>query len=496
MTLLNKTRWSAISSVMNAGGRFGATVAAARILGPEHSGVVVLLLWISEFLGILCSFGLHLSLTRFAAELQGQRRQDASEALAIHCGRVFFGLILLGALAIVPVTTHVLHQPLPLSAALVLPLLFVSQALTLFYLAYLTGRQDFPRSARLNSATAASLFILVTLGSYTFGVTGAIAGYCAATIFPALLCLRLIFRKTAPWDPTLTRRFSAYTFNTWIAALLSAIVWSRTEIYFLERFWGPSAVAMFSVGSTLSALAVQVPMLMCSGLLPHFSQLNGAQEMARLQATYRKATRLMALALFPATLGIASMMPALIPLLYGARFHDAIPAATVMVASASLLFMTVGSSLVYALEKSGFIAITGFAGAILSAGGCLLAVPHFGPLGAATSSMVVKAILAFAGATYLHRSLRVGVPMRALSRTFAAALASAVLSAVAIRSWGGLPGIVLAATVFLLSYGCLLRLLGAIDPEDLPTVLKVAGKLPRQLARPSFLMLSWLRPAA
>ena len=79
---------------------------------------------------------------------------------------------------------------------------------------------------------------------------------------------------------------------------------------------------MFSIGLTLSALATQVPMLMSTALMPHFAESAGRS--GTDGKTYASAIRLLAALLFPLCFGTASLVPTLLPGVYGPAFRAAV----------------------------------------------------------------------------------------------------------------------------------------------------------------------------
>src|SRR5262249_23951491 len=114
----------------------------------------------------------------------------------------------------------------------------------------------------------------VAIGAIFFGESGAIAGYCAGSVVPAALSLR---RADAAGNipPELAVRVRRYALYAWAGALSSTFVWSRAELFFLQRSSGNAAAGLFTVGVTFANLAAQGPMLLTAGCLPYFAQSFG-----------------------------------------------------------------------------------------------------------------------------------------------------------------------------------------------------------------------------
>jgi O-antigen/teichoic acid export membrane protein len=114
-------------------------------------------------------------------------------------------------------------------------------------------------------------------------------------------------------------------------------------------------------------------------------------------------------------------MPALLPLLFGQEFIPAIPNAMVLTATAALAFSTIGSSLVYAKERSGFIALSGLVGAILSVVAGFVIISNYGVWGAVWSRMFVQSFMVALGMWFIAQRLHFSYPYKSLWNTFVAA---------------------------------------------------------------------------
>lgn len=265
---------------------------------------------------------------------------------------------------------------------------------------------------------------------------------------------------------------------TWFAAIVSAFAWSRTEVFFLERYWNTSAVAMFAVGITLSSVATRGPMLFGSPLLPHFAEHGGAGDRGAISRTYASGTRLMAFVIFPSSLGLAALTPTLLPLLFGNSFLPAVPSAMVLAGFSLVAVTSVGSALLYGLERAYFIAWGGALGALSSLLASILVIPRWGPWGAAWSRSAVQVAMVVLGAWYIHSRLSCPVPLRALGRILCAALLSGSCAFLAARWIPGVPGVVIGVPSGAVAYLGAVRMLHALPAQDLAPLRRVLERLP------------------
>src|SRR5262249_27888881 len=152
-------------------------------------------------------------------------------------------------------------------------------------------------SARLNAAAGIVLAAAAAVGC-RFGIAGAVLAYAMGTL-PAVMAGARAWPAISAHvslPAGLRSRALPSGLFTCFAALVSAFVWSRTEIVFLTRYRGFHEVAMFNVGLSLCTMANQAATLLTSGLVPHFAALAGMGDIAAMRRTYASLTRVVALA--------------------------------------------------------------------------------------------------------------------------------------------------------------------------------------------------------
>jgi O-antigen/teichoic acid export membrane protein len=268
-----------------------------------------------------------------------------------------------------------------------------------------------------------------------------------------------------------------------VSYLLQAVTNTRTEIFFLARSFGTEAVALFSIGVTLANIAVQVPILLTGSLLPHISQHMAAGDHARAADLYRTSLRIMAMMAFPACLGVAAIAPILIPLLYGKGFVDAVlPAAILMGASAASALASVAQIYMNAAERNVFSIGAGLAGAAAVVVSGLLLVPLYGVLAAALVRGGVQLFTAGFSLWYVQRHLGAPAPLGIIARILCAAFVCAGAAYCFVLLIPGPASLLVAIPVSIVTYLVALRLFSCLTFEDLASIDRMSGALPRPLS--------------
>jgi len=470
-----------LASVISLFGRLIVQVMIARMLGPDGVGRIAYIVWLIEIANVFSCFGLPTSLTRYLAELHGQRDEKQTSRFAQW---VFLRYLVLSLIGSGVVGLLFFRSPQYAGAESVLPvlmLLFLAYGLQAINRADLAGRQRFDLLARVNVVSSVALVIGVAVGASFYGVTGALFGYLAGALVPAVYSFTMLraFSLGQKIDSELRRRVWKFSFNTWLAMLVTAFVWSRMEIFFIERYWDPHEVAMFTVALTFAMMVRQVATLFSGSFMAHFSQLLGGGNHDLVQLQYETATRLMAFVVIPMAFGGAAIMPVLVPLLFGAEFAPAVANAMVLTATSALAFSTIGSALVYAKERSGFIALGGFAGAIISVAAGFLIVSRFGAWGAVWSRLFVQSSMIALGTWFIVTQLHFSYPFGSLGRT-ALAGAFCALSAWSVIHFMPHPVTALCLAVLggAVVYVFSVKFLRVLGPEETRQLKRMTSRLP------------------
>lgn len=468
-----------------------ATIFIARQLGPELAGRYSYLTWLVDFAVIITFFSLPNAMTRYIAELAGQRDDRACSALVVWTIKRCLGLALFGGISLYALCTQAFDIDSGMSV--LLSLLFLLQAFSSLVSAYLSGLQDVQKNARISFLSGIILVTGQPILTLVLGLKGAVIGSalsCAIALAWLMPLTSGVFRR----DSAAPKGLVDYAMHTWLAAILSTFVWSRAELFFLNSLANPAQVGYFSAGLFFVSLATLSVGLLTGALMPHFSTLVGGVNHTIIERDYRRMTRIVALIAFPISFGGSAVMPELIRLVFGDAFEAAQGPAEILMVGGVLAVSGVGSSLVYAFGRSAIIFKWGCLGAILVAVGCYMAVPDYGALGAAWIKLAVQTLMVALGMGFIHWRLGKRPPYKALALT---ALAAGVMGGVAraVLHYAPFFPLPLAITAGILVYVVMLRLLRPLPTEDVGALLAVTRYLPSLFRVKARSSIQWiLRP--
>jgi O-antigen/teichoic acid export membrane protein len=484
----SNTAYSTAVGLIMSIGRFATTIAMARVLGVEDTGVAAFALWLVSLVCAVTNLGVYTSLTRYLPELKSQN--DARQLTRLLL-LPFAGVTLLTAVIFATFyTTDAIYfasKTAIIASNVHVPMvigLYVVQSLASFGLGYLIGRQEFRIVAVLALISNLLQVPLVIVAGLRWGVDGVLLSYLVGGLPFAFLCLSVgIATPTLPAQ--LQKRLFKYAIFSWASTLANELVLARLEMAFLSHFVGSVAVGLYSVGFTLASLATQGPLLLTGGLLPYFAEATSSNHrIERAKAMLQTAMRLVAFFVLPMCFGVAAVIPELLPLVYGESFSSGSSAAMILVSAAGLgANIVVPLNFINGMERSDFLFAVNITGAILSLALGFMLVPSIGILGAALGRASVQVYLLAASFWFLKFRLGCPLPLTQLGLLFVSAVISACVAGLVALKISGLTGLLLSVLAAALVYLLLVRLLRAIPDEDVERLSGLFGRMPIPVQR-------------
>jgi len=500
LSLAAKASWNATAVLIGSLGRLLAGLVVARQLGPNLNGQYAFLLWLTESLVLVFGVGLPNALNRFQALRIGQGDEVNAQHIirfSLHAG------FILGLFASLVAYSLCLHS-LPAGTAakqiaVALALLVAAQLWVGLAQSILTGLQYFRTYARATVFSSLALVIGQIVGVIGWGLNGAIYGSLVSYLASIVIFLRPVM-QTNLWrkrltasESTLGHPIAAYALDAWFSGLISAVVWGRAELFFLDRFSNVREVGFFSAGLVFSSVVVQIVNLISGALLPHFSYLVGRAELACLHNHYRRLTVFIALLAFPLSLGGVALMPEIVKLVFGASYSAATPAAQWLMATGLLSFSTVASTIVYSYGDAHIIRNWSILGAVLMVLLCTLLAPAAGAAGVSAARFIVQALLIGIGFYLLRKRYDLPLPFRPLLLLLISAICCAVAAGlVLLLAGGGLVGILLSVVFGSTFYLLMLRRLCVVSDEDTGTIRRFFRRLHPSFGKYASILISFI----
>lgn len=480
-TVLSGGLWNSLSTVLPPLFILLQSVAAARFLGPDRLGVQTYIAWAALSLSMLLTVGLSRALSRYIALALGARAGGDVGSLVRWAWRVQAGAALAGGglLLTVAATSH--KQSLVWS--IVAGVVFLS-ALQTVPAAVLIAMQRW-RAYTLIGLVTGIVGSVATVAVLAAG--GGIAGMFAVELVVVLInlvwALALVRRAIPPQSDDsrhvglLVREVRGYAVLATVQAVLTLIVWRRSEIFLIEHFAPVSQVAVYSIAFGIVFAVQQLPAGLVGALTPAIATLLGAGQIDRIRSGVARALRLALLFSLPVTAGLLAVGPDLVEVVYGADYTAAGPVLLVLVLVLPLVTVAdVGGAVLHAYGQIRQMIVIGLVATVIDVVLALLLIPDHGAMGAAVANAAAQATLA---------GLRVVLAVRAVGGTdwepvvlLRALLAS---SAAGLAGWlpivfiGGGVGLVTGVLAGVLVFAGLAVPLRVLPVQDAAWLRRMAG---------------------
>lgn len=508
-TVAVNSAWLTLEATVGLFGGLAASVAVARVLGPEKVGYFSYLLWAVSAVTIAASLGVPGATRKFAAEYFGAGRIRAGLDVVGRTWRVQAFTAAAAAAVALAVVLAVIGPEHRLFAAL--------GALTVAPTILLEIPTAASAAAQQNRAIVIPAVISATLNLGGVGLCLALGwdlpGLAASLLLARILDMalrRMFFARIAaglrasvagrpdpPADAADSARIRRFCLHAAALQLLYLVVWDRSEVFFLERFCPIEQVAFYAIPFSMASQA-----LIFARTFSATASVNLMTKVASRTEAARAQTALIVRYLFvfitPLLFGLAALSGPIVRTFYGAAFEAAAPVTAILaVSSLARAALTPLMFTLAAFERQGRAIAVTLACAVLNVALDFALIPSHGALGAAVANGIAQLAAAGGIYAYLTRSMGISLDPGRLLRV-AAAAAGCVLPAAALSftapAWVAL-GAGVAAGVAL--YPPLLKVFRASAQGDSDRVNEVAPLLPRPLRAPAKRVLEWVtRPTA
>ena len=385
-------------------------VIVARELGPGALGLYSVALVIATLLADVPGAGLDLCAVRLSSR-DGLANPPRARGVLLIAGltKAAWGVIVAAlALALADPVARLIGRP-----ELALPLRFAAVAgvavgMTEYVLAALQAQERFRHILAVSLVAAAlrlgPVVVLVLGGALTLpsALVAVAAGAYGSAAVGALLAWR-VWRGPVQRGREPAREL--FTLARWLVlATLIGAVSNSLDTVTLAQLAGPEATGMYTSGRSLA-----LPLLLAGGavgavLLPRLSRLASSGE---LGSQVRRTSLAVAGGAALLAVGSVAVGPALVPLVYGDRYAEAVVVFQLLALSYCVQIATWPAlAVLLVLDRPDVIAALSFVGLCLMGVGYVVAVPRLGAVGAAWVGLAGPAIMAGPWAFLAWSSLR------------------------------------------------------------------------------------------
>jgi O-antigen/teichoic acid export membrane protein len=400
-----RTRYNILARMFSALTLLSVNAYASRTFGVESYGGIQYLLWVVQTVWLFGNLGIPQTCSRFLAShtLPFSRFIFSTPSVAIFVTVWFV-------------------------ASCVLSLLFFPQNFGLFMLVFMMMSiqwilQNIVEGLMLNHLhffaiiwSSLSLVSIFFLSVSSFGI----GSYFAALIVSGLVYTTIVIaglirhqRSYLEQNEAIdTKDILRFAMTSWAAAVISAFVWERMEIYFIERSLKAADVGYFTAAISLATLSMQPIQMFSSALTPYFSKAYSAGD-HHVRSTYTFLTKIFAWSAFFISGMLSMNSEFFITLIYGEKFLPASMVLSILSAIAPFgAIASVGSSVLSAHGKMSFVVGTSALLAVVSIITFAVIIPQYGLIGGSVARGILQAMGIIAGSWYIHYKVHFHFPLK------------------------------------------------------------------------------------
>ncbi|MEQ8329173.1 MAG: oligosaccharide flippase family protein [Longimicrobiales bacterium] len=404
----------------------GSVVLAARILGPEAFGVYGTAAAFAVVFSILATLGMQPLLVREIA-----RAPERAGALvrAAHVVKTGTNLVMLAAVGLAGPALLGTDGPAR-RAALVLAVGYALGAYAENLGAYY---QAVERMGRWTQASAIFGLVSGGVGAALLLATGSVVMFCwgPAVGWAAALAWLRVRAPDGVGQPGSVRggdvRSLLRGLAPFAAAFIGITVYSKIDVLLLARVHGDAAVGVYAAAYKFVDLFQALVIVAAAAVYPRLSRtaVSGGPS-----AQWRggRSTEVVLLAAVPAGIGLHLLAAPLTAVLFGAAYGASVPALRLLALLLPLLAVSIhGGYVLGAAGRMRAVAALYGVGLVTNVALNLVAIPAFGPPGAAASRLASETVL-MVGFLAVLRGAGAGARGRVLALAGAAAGLGMVVS--------------------------------------------------------------------
>ncbi len=370
-----------LGTISHYGFLFGASVVAARALGPASFGQFSLALSIVMLVAMLADVGASTGVVRFFAPQRGEARKILVSAVVLKLilGLLFVGL---GSIAVSFLESEPLAKLLRL--ALITGLMY---GLFETYLALSQAERFFKRYAMALGLKGFGIFLGTLLIINHLTPYAALLPYAFAAAFGVLIMQR--WYNLSDWSTE--HAHTLFKYGRWVMlASVCTLLFNKLDVILLGYYLPSSEVGVYASALTLASgffLLIQALLVV---LLPKVTSFNLKKE----GVGYIKQSLLVTI---PSSLGLCALVtlsaPLLIQLVYGSEYSAALPVFLILLIPFGIQMVTTPLTvLIYALDRGRTFFLVQALTLLAVLITLPIAIPVYGISGAALSMTLLKSL--------------------------------------------------------------------------------------------------------
>jgi O-antigen/teichoic acid export membrane protein len=482
-TLVRNTFWYGLVTVIGLAMGVVMSVILARGLGPARMGDYSYVLWATRTLTALAQLGFPIATLRYTASALAQGDPALAWGYVQLLKRRQLVATAIVSAAMLPVV--LIFAP----ASIRWPLVAVCIGLFPITLEYIYshsvyGANRYDLTTQTSTVKMALQFvaavIVLALGLDILGlIIGILIGTTISSTIQRRRAQSIYPREPAPVPDRMRADIGKFILPLSFVVVLDALVWDRSEVFFLGMWSDSHQIAFYSLAFGLATKAMILPEITIGALLPTFSALHGRGAMSEFRHLYRTALRNVTLVGAPLAAVTTALAPAIVTFLYGDEYRPVASLLSVMITIAVFASMrkVAWAALRGLGDRRGAVTATSVAAAI-NIGAAMLLIGPWGTWGAVAANTLAQLVATVWAFVVLTRAHGCRVPFFDLGRVALAGGIAVVAARAVAPEHGDLARMLLASVVGFGTYLGAALALRVVGPREWRFVVNTLRRFP------------------
>jgi len=455
----------------------------ARMITQEEMGIIAALTFLTSLVQIVSDFGLHASLAKFVSESMGKREDFSIHVLSSLGFRLLASLLATCIVLIFPKTISIalfdteIHSDLVRLSAV--NALILSLSSILVSVSWGSGKLGSLALYGVFSTMVRWLLVVFFLHS-DYGIDGVILGWIFGDIVLFLLFLfsvsRMItFSKTSFFKirrclPSLLR----FSWPLYMASIIS-FVYTWYDRALVLAYFPLADLGVYDISQKAFSVLTSIGTALGTALFPYYGMAYGRGDHGAISLGIKRGSKYAMITIFPLTMGLFATSKPVITLFAGQQYEPGWP----LLATLSLFGLVFGlssafSNLLLIYGKTRIVLVISSVSVILSL--CLLPLLSILNLVGFAIIRGFSMLLSFLLSVYaLSKILTVEIDSQALMKVSAASMLMTVVVITVQQFYYSEFLLPFYALVGAFIYASSLKLLKALDPNDLQLLKRIVG---------------------
>lgn len=356
---------------------------------------------------------------------------------------------------------------------------------------FLSATQNFKIIAKANILIQASnIFLLVLLTQLTQNVLVALLIYGFTQTFSSILLIKktlpLIKTNHQPEKSLNIKDIKKYTSIAYINLILQFIVWSYSEVFFLNHYSPPQEIGFYTLAFSLAAIITALPALYLRITYNAQFELLEKGEEEKADQISSLNVKLMNLLFLPLAIFLTYFSKEIILILYGTEYLK-VQFILPLVLFGAIIPTILGPATIKVNNDNKKFAITtiviGVIGAIINLSLNYLLIPKYDSIGAGIANLTSQMLVAIVSVFYILKTIKIVIDWQPIYKTL---LINLVFALVLLMSYILFSSVIVKISIFIASifvYGKAILRFKIINKRDLSIIDNLKLNSPPYISR-------------